>query len=235
AELRYFLGVTDQTSSHKEKLISGLGAFLGIFSVCLISLAFMDQATAVYIVPSIGASAVLLFAAPHVSFSQPWNVFAGHLVSAVVGVSCALIVSDAVIAASLAVGIAVTAMYYLRCIHPPGGATALAAVIGSAKLHNLGYSYILTPVFLNVVTLLLIALLFNLLFNWRRYPAYLHRRLGKKDSVTNSAIREGYQPIYQPIRHEDFVYALSQMDSFVDISEADLLKIYSLATGKERH
>ncbi len=224
--LRRYLGVTDQTSSHREKLLSGLGAFLGISSIYLISMAWMDKATAVYIIPSMGASAVLLFAAPHVPFSQPWNVLGGHLVSAVVGVSCAIAIPNTLLAASIAVGIAVSVMYYLRCIHPPGGATALAAVIGSAKLHALGYLYILSPVFLNTATILLIALLFNGLFGWRRYPAYLYRRLSKKDNIT----REGYQPI----KHEDFVYALSQIDSFVDVSESDLLKIYSLATGK-RH
>ncbi len=219
-----YLGVTDQISSHKEKLLSGLGAFLGVFCIYLTSIAFMDKATAVYIIPSMGASAVLLFAAPHVPFSQPWNVFGGHLISAVVGVTCAIAIPDTTIAASAAVGIAVSVMYYLRCIHPPGGATALAAVIGSAKLHALGYFYIVSPVFLNTVTILLIALLFNGLFAWRRYPSYLHEQLTKKDSV----MTEGYEPI----NHEDFVYALSQVDSFVDISEADLLKIYSLATGQ---
>lgn len=37
---------------------------------------------------------------------------------------------------------------------------------------------------------------------------------------------------YAPIKHEDFVYALSQIDTFVDITEEDLLAIYELATQR---
>ena len=33
--------------------------------------------------------------------------------------------------------------------------------------------------------------------------------------------------------HAEFVYALSQMDTFIDVNKDDLLKIYQLATGRE--
>ena len=102
-----------------------------------------------------GASAVLLFAAPHVPFSQPWNVLGGHAFSAIVGVACWQLIPDYTIAASASVGLAIGVMYLTRCIHPPGGATALAAVIGSEKLHNLGYSYEVQPILLNTVTILM--------------------------------------------------------------------------------
>jgi CBS-domain-containing membrane protein len=65
-------------------------------------------------------------------------------------------------------------MHYLNCLHPPGGATALSAVIGGQAVHQLGYQYLLTPVLLNVVTLLLIAIVFNYPFRWRRYPLSIH-------------------------------------------------------------
>ncbi len=76
-------------------------------------------------------------------------------------------------------------MYYTRCIHPPGGATALAAVIGGQNIHALGYQYILTPIAINTTTILLVALLFNALFHWRRYPAFLLSKETEKD-YTNS-------------------------------------------------
>ena len=100
----------------------------------------------------------------------------------------------------------------------------LAAVIGSEKLHDLGYAYGYEPILLNAVTLLLIAIAFNGLFRWRRYPAHLH--------VTEEAT-ESKVPGYEPIKHEDFVYALSHIDTFVDITEEDLLKIYELATQRQ--
>jgi CBS-domain-containing membrane protein len=171
-----------------------------------------------------GASAVLLFAVPHGTLSQPWPVLGGHVVSAVIGVSVASIVSNEVLAASLAVGVAVGAMHYLRCIHPPGGATAVSAVIGGAEVHDLGFQFVVTPVFLNAMLILLIAVLFNFVFEWRRYPAYL-QQLHRKDGKEKAGDEIG------GISHEDFVYALSEMDSFIDISEGDLLQIYELATG----
>jgi CBS-domain-containing membrane protein len=113
----------------------------------------------------------------------------------------------------------------MRGTHPPRGATALAAVIGSEKLHGLGYAYVLEPIFLNVVTILAIAVIFNALFKWRRYPAYW----GKIKTETKETVKSKE---YNAINHDDFVYALSQIDTYVDIDEDDLLKIYALATKR---
>lgn len=206
-------------TSYKEKVISTLGGFIGIFVTLTISYWLLSPEVAVFIIPSMGASAVLLFAAPHVPFSQPWNVVGGHALSAIVGVTCWKWIPDYTLAASASVGLAIGAMYLIRCIHPPGGATALAAVIGGENIHNLGYTYLFEPVLLNTVTILLIAILFNGLFKWRRYPAILPF---KKKSIEPEE--------YGPINHEDFVYALTQLDTLIDVSEEDLLKIYQLAT-----
>ncbi len=215
------IGFSRHKTVYKEKIISGIGGFIGIFAIFMTSQWLLDPEVAVFIVPSMGASAVLLFAAPHVPFSQPWNVFAGHLVSAIVGVACWQIIPNYVIAASASVGIAISIMYLLRCTHPPGGATALAAVIGSDKLHNLGYGYEIAPILLNTVTILFVAIAFNALFKWRRYPAKLFSQKKK-------------EPLSRPaIKHEDFVYALSHIDTFVDISEEDLVKIYELAAKRK--
>ena len=103
----------------------------------------------VYIVTSMGASAVLLFAVPHSSLGQLWNVIGGHLISAAIGVACYQWLPSNGIVAGASVGLVIGAMYYTRCIHPPGGATALAAVIGGQNIHALGYQYILTPIAIN--------------------------------------------------------------------------------------
>jgi CBS domain-containing membrane protein len=224
---REFLGIELTHVSHTERLVSALGGFAGIVSILLITGHFVGSAGAL-IVASMGASAVLLFAVPHGALAQPWPVFGGHLISAVIGVSCARVIPQPFLAASLAVGIAIGVMYYLRCIHPPGGATALSAVVGGASVHALGYQFVITPVLLNVLVILAVALLFNYPFAWRRYPATLAIR---RALPPGSAAAKAH---YSPIAHEDLVYALSEIDSFVDISEDDLLRIYSLATGKGR-
>ena len=113
-------------------------------------------------------------------------------------------------------------------MHPPGGATALAAVIGTEKLHNFGHSFELQPILLNVVTILVVAIVFNYWFQWRQYPAHLHKlKQAKKPLAKNQE--------YEAINHEDFVYALSQIETYVDIDEDDLLKIYGIATKRHDH
>jgi len=226
---RWFLetiGFNFYKAGRGEILISVIGGFFGIVAIFLISNAFFGEEIALVIVPSMGASAVLLFAAPHAPFSQPWNVVAGHLLSALIGVACWRWIPQLPIAAAAAVGLAIGAMYVMRCLHPPGGATALAAVIGSGELHALGFGYVFQPILVNVVVIVLIAMSFNGLFSWRRYPARWQSRKPPARLEDSG---------YEPISHEDFVYALSQIDTIVDATEDDLLKIYQLATKRHRH
>ncbi|MGB5178430.1 MAG: HPP family protein, partial [Gammaproteobacteria bacterium] len=230
ASLCKYLGIESSPVSHTERLVSALGSVLVIACIFLISRATLGPTAALLIVPSMGASAVLLFAVPHGALSQPWNVFGGHILSAFIGVSCALVFSNEIMAASAAVGIAVGVMHYLRCIHPPGGATALAAVIGGEATHALGYQFVFTPVMINALVMLAVAVAFNFVFPWRRYPAWL----AGKDK---QAVAEVTRVSERHIEHADLVAALSQIDSFIDVSENDLLRIYQLATGEadQRH
>lgn len=220
-----WIGLETGYVSHAERLISGAGGFLGILFILLVSNFFLDGPAAAIIVASMGASAVLLFAVPHGALSQPWSLVGGHMVSAVIGVSCAKLIADQSLAASLAVGLAIGAMHYLRCIHPPGGATALAAVVSGSGVNALGFGYILTPVALNVLVILMTAIAFNYFFHWRRYPAFAKRR-AKSGAVIQTER-------YQDISHADLVYALSEIDSFIDVTEQDLLTIYDLATSRQ--
>ena len=222
--LLHYLGIDLAPNTHHERIISAVGGSIGIFLVVIVSKWFVGVEALIYIIPSMGASAVLLFAAPHSPLAQPWNVFGGHLISAAVGVMCAQFIPVVSIAAAAAVGLAIAAMYYARCVHPPGGATALAAVIGGVHIHALGFAYMITPVLVNTVTILVVAVLFNYLFKWRRYPSYLTLKDRKSTSATDT---------YGPINHADLVYALSEIDSFIDVTEEDLLRIYQLATGRD--
>lgn len=217
------LGISHTFASHTEKIISAVGGFLAILCILFISQWAIGSQESAIIVASMGASAVLLFAVPHGQLSQPWSVLGGHVISAIIGVTCFKLFPNEIVAASLAVGIAIGAMYYLHCIHPPGGATALSAVIGNETVHELGYHYVITPILINVLIILLIAVMFNYLFHWRRYPSYLQKQNTKKTPESHSKIT-----------HEDFTYALSQIDSFIDINEHDLLYLYELITKKSQ-
>lgn len=206
-------------TSHGEKWVSAVGGFLGIFALLLINRQLLDLHGAAMLVASMGASAVLLFAVPHGALSQPWPVFGGHLISAFIGVSCAQWIDDPLVGAPLAVGTAIGVMHYLRCLHPPGGATALIAVVGGPAVEQLGYGFILSPVLENVIVILGVAVVVNLPFGHRRYPAFLSSAPEQKRGDDD----EGF------IAHSDLVYALSQLDSFIDVSEQDLMQIYRLA------
>jgi CBS-domain-containing membrane protein len=230
-KIKKFFGVSSNKTSHVEKLVSGLGGFTGIFLILIVTRQFIAGNDAALIVASMGASAVLLFAVPHGPLSQPWALTGGHMISAIIGVSCYLLIPDLFIAAAVAVGLAISAMYYLRCIHPPGGATALTAVVAGAGVHDLGYQYVLTPVLINVIVIFCVAISFNYLFGWRRYPMALMRY--RQQSVLKGE-SGGYLLKGERLAREDLEHALKQMNLFVDVGHEELSRIYQLARNHEK-
>ena len=157
--------------SNSEILWSWSGALLGIALVSWLNLLWFSDADAQLLIGSLGASAVLVYGAPRSPLAQPRNLIGGHLISAVVGVVVWKLMHEfAWIAPALAVATAIALMHMTRTLHPPGGATALIAVIGSDKIHAAGYWYILVPAGAGPVLLLLVALLVNNLASSRRYP-----------------------------------------------------------------
>lgn len=220
----HLIGIDLEKVSHHERIISAVGGFFGIGGILLVSTSVLPAASAGLIVASMGASAVLLFAVPHGKLSQPWALIGGHLISACIGVTVGKLVPSTIPAAALAVGLAIGAMHYARCIHPPGGASALAAVVSGSKVHALGYMYVLTPVMLNVAIILLVAIAVNLPFPWRRYPAGLKSIFSKFKAEEPRELRE--QPGIQLV---DIRYAIEQMDIVVDVTDDDLNEIFRLA------
>lgn len=215
-----FLGVEPSTTDHREKLLAGIGGFIGILLVVWMCSSVTRGTALPYLAASMGASAVLLFAAPHSKFSQPWNAFGGHLVSALIGVTCARFIPYELLAAALAVGLTILSMHYLRCIHPPSGGTALVAVYGGTQIHDLGYGYALFPVATNIMLLIGIAVLFSYPFVWRRYPLHLQRRLmpPTQEAVPTTSLS-----------NSNIDFALRQIGAHVDVSVEELRRIYRFA------
>ncbi|WBH16041.1 HPP family protein [Sphingomonas radiodurans] len=203
-------------ASLSGRLLACLGAALGIAATIWICgrlpLAAADLPV---IVAPLGASAVLVFAVPTSPLAQPWPVLGGNVISTIIGVAAFDLIPDTAIAAGIAVGGAILVMSLLQCLHPPGGAAALTAVIGGPAIHDAGYAFALMPVATNSIALVVIAMLY-------------HR-------ATRHAYPRAQAPapaLGTPLQATDIDRALADMDESFDISRADL---DALLAHAERH
>ena len=156
-----------------EIIWSWIGAFFGIASVAFINYNIFKGTDLVMVIGSFGASAVLIYGAIRSPLAQPRNLIGGHIISAIVGVTTyKLLPNQMWLAAGVAVATAIAVMHATRTLHPPGGATALIAVIGSPKVHNLGYLYAVIPAGSGALIMLVVALLINNIPKTRQYPEY---------------------------------------------------------------
>ena len=155
----------------KEHAWAFAGSFTGIGLIAFLQSRFLSLEDNLFLIGSFGASAVLVYGVINSPLAQPRNLIGGHLVSALIGVCIQKTGLDILwISAPLAVSLSIVAMQLSKTLHPPGGATALIAGIGSEKVKALGFLYILSPVLSGALILLLIALLVNNIPRGRRYP-----------------------------------------------------------------
>ena len=189
-----------------RRLIACLGAAIGI-ALTIVVCAELPLAAAdlPIIVAPLGASAVLVFAVPSSPLAQPWPVVGGNIISTLIGVAAFNLIPNLTVAAGVAVGVAILIMSLLRCLHPPGGAAALTAVIGSQGVHAAGYEFAFAPVGINSIALVSLAIMFHRA-TARSYP---HR------PTTAPAIAEG-------LHLADIDAALDDMHESFDISREDL-------------
>jgi CBS-domain-containing membrane protein len=152
---------------------SWVGSAAGIAAVSLINFNFLRGTDLVMVIGSFGASAVLIYGAIKSPLAQPRNLLGGHVLSAFVGVFCYKAFGPHMwLASSLAVSTAIALMHATKTLHPPGGATALIAVIGGDRIHGLGYYYPLVPAGLGAAVMLAVALIVNNAPRTRRYPEF---------------------------------------------------------------
>lgn len=157
----------------KEHFWAFLGSFIGIGTIAYLQSQIVASDDVVYLIGSFGASSVLVYGVIQSPMAQPRNLIGGHLVSAFIGVTIAKFVPDILwLTAPLAVSISIVLMQITKTLHPPGGATALIAIIGSPKIKELGYWYLLYPVLTGSFILLVIAMIVNNMTANRQYPTH---------------------------------------------------------------
>lgn len=156
-----------------DHLWTFLGAFTGIGVLGYLQSFYFPKIDNIFLIGSFGATAVLIYGATNSPLAQPRNLILGHVFSAFIGVTIAKLIVDPSLnwlACTLAVSLSIVLMQITKTMHPPGGATALIANLGSEKINSLGYMYVLNPVLSGVLILLVIALIFNNIPKNRNYP-----------------------------------------------------------------
>ena len=152
---------------------SFIGSFVGISLCGYISSFYFEPKGMVLLIAPLGASASLVFGATKSPFAQPRNLVGGQILSGLMGVLSYHIIGEPLwLSGALAVASAIAVMHITKTLHPPGGATALLAVLGDEKIHKLGFLYPFVPVGLGALILLLVGLLINNLARHRKYPEY---------------------------------------------------------------
>lgn len=191
------------------------GALLGIFLsglFCYFAGAAFGS-TLPWLMAPLGASAVLVFAVPASPLAQPWNVVAGNTSSALVGIAVVYLTQHFGApqwAAAVAVSGAIGLMLVLRCLHPPGGATALMMVLGGIS-HPV---FALYPVMLNSLLLVACGIAYNNATG-RSYPqAQLPATKGPASKATQEL-------------DADLDAVLARRNQVLDVSRADLQTLFT--------
>lgn len=197
----------------REMLISSVGAGLGLMLAGWISHFILGEVNLWFIAP-MGASAVLLFGVPNSPLAQPLVDRRRQCAGGDGGCLRRSADPDPGLACGVAAAVAIGLMFKLRCLHPPGGAVALTAILGGPGIHQMGYHFVLYPVLLNSVLLAALAILFNNLAG-RRYPHALAPAEAKPANLPIDAVS---------ITRADLHEALMEGDLF-DIDEDDLQEI----------
>lgn len=201
-----------------EFVRGAIGALVGIGLAALSARAIPGGSAALpFIVAPMGASAVLLFAAPASPLAQPWSVLVGNLTSTLVGIAAGQLIGDVAAAAAAAVAVAIALMMLLRCVHPPGGACALFAAVGGPAVAEQGYAFALWPVGVNTVVLLVVAGLVNNLTG-RPYPHVPDPVAQRPGTDPTPSERIGVQT-------EDVRQAMARLDRGLDVLPGDVMAL----------
>lgn len=200
----------------RDRAIACVGALVGIALVAWVSTLLHGGDQPIWLVAPMGASAVLVFAVPASPMSQPWPVLGGNVLSAALGVLVAHVVHQPELAIGIALGGAIALMSVTRCLHAPGGAMAVTAVLGGPAVASAGDVLPLAPVGVNAVLLLAAGWVFHR-FSAHAYP---HVALPAATGVPTTSDpppsrRVGFRP-------EDIDAVLAATGDAYDIDRADL-------------
>ena len=214
-------GPGHDTTPLAEKIRSSFAVWLGILllvwgvHVLFSAIGFLGPTLMV----SMGAAAVLIYAAPHSPMAKPWSLIVGNLISGLIGILCANLIHDTQWAAACAAGLAVLVMHFTRSLHPPGAASAMFMVLHTQVFQAQGWQWAAGVVLVNVLFSLILALTINNLLHRGRYPIRPHPLPPPSPAVKG-------------LTEADVEWAVGQMEGVMDVTSQDLLEIYRLASER---
>lgn len=210
--------------SRPEQLRAAAGALCGLLITALFAHYLLARTgTSIFMIAPMGASAVLLFAVPASPLAQPWSVFGGNVISGLVGVACVRWLGDSLplpLLGGLAAGLAIAAMFVMRCLHPPGGAVALTTVLGGPVVHAAGFEFVLLTVAIDTALLVAMAMVYNNLTG-RRYP-----HVQQSAPVNVHGTKDVAPTVRLGFKTEDLDAVLKQYNQVLDISRDDLASLF---------
>ncbi len=197
-----------------------LAAFFALFVVAYVSYSLLNQTTYIFLLASMGASAVIIFALPSSPLARPWAFIAGHFIPAGIGLFCSLHIEQVPLMAATTIAAVIFSMYLFECMHPPGGATALVPVISAASGHTLGWEFLIFPVGLNILLM--------------GFASFLLRRFLIKVAPPALTQVQALQSTEPPrtrlsIQQEDMNFAMNSLDSVLDVNTDILMSLYQKA------
>jgi hypothetical protein len=161
-----------------EILLCFCASFTSIAILSAIDFYFLLSTKFTTIIPAFAAMAVLLFTdtGSKLALAQPRNVFFGHVLSAVIGLTCQTVIGQDMmwLSAPLSVAVTIAVMSLTHTVHPAAGATALACIYGGPRVTGAGWWFVLVTVAGGSIVMILFAMFMNNLSPRRRYPLYWH-------------------------------------------------------------
>jgi CBS-domain-containing membrane protein len=137
-------------------------------TICISIIAYLSEISNEYIllmIPTFGASVVLITALPTSPLARPRNIFFGHLISASAGIIIGATMGVTFYTIGIAVGLAILFMMLTDRLHPPAGGNPILVMISGTVL-----DYNVLPLAVGVTIILLYSIIFNKIILKREYP-----------------------------------------------------------------
>ena len=145
---------------------SCLAAFFSAITIGALTILTYKTELGIFLISSFGSSMLLLYGYPESTFSQPKNIFFGHLLTSIIGVIFLyFILLPIYILIPLAVGVGIGLMILLKVTHPPAGANPIIVIMGSVSL-----DFLINPIITGSLIILIFGVILNRLILKKKYP-----------------------------------------------------------------